>query len=319
MKSHHWNAPSRPAKRLTLEQKIRRLLRRYRERERRREQRSRATGKSCPSRRGWLSFACGLAFFSAVMLPQSSLSAALFDKANENYATGNFVEAAHGFEEVIAQHGYSVPVLLNLGNAWLKADQPGRAILSYERALTLAPRDPAIVHNLRLARERAGLAVPETSAAQKVVGVLSWNTLARIGVALLTLTCSLLFVGRWRPTFARTTLRTAIGGSAVTLAAIVAALVMRWPELNRAVVLTPDTPARIGPAEAAGISFKLPAGETVQATKSHGDFVLVQAKDGQSGWVDHTQVAKVMASDHVADSARNQPATSSEGRTARNQ
>ena len=45
---------------------------------------------------------------------------------------------------------------LNLGNAWLKAGQIGRAVRAYRQAEALAPRDPDIRANLQIARNQAG-------------------------------------------------------------------------------------------------------------------------------------------------------------------
>src|SRR4029077_19623718 len=46
----------------------------------------------------------------------------------------------------------SGPVYFNLGNAYFRAGNPGRAILNYERARRLMPRDPDLHANLGFAR-----------------------------------------------------------------------------------------------------------------------------------------------------------------------
>jgi hypothetical protein len=237
-------------------------------------------------------------------------SSATFDQANQDYAAGHYAKAARGFDEVIAREGYSVPLLLNAGNAWLKAGEPGRAILNLERAQALAPRDAAVTHNLAVAREQAGLTTAFTGGWRAVVRALSWNAMTWLAVAALGIFCGALLAGRvWRGR-SRTTLGLTLTGSLSALLVLAGAMALRWPELHRAVILTADTPARIAPAGAAGVSFTLPAGETVQAQKSHGGFVLVQTSDGRSGWVRQTQVANVMASDRVPEGVRNTSVTS---------
>lgn len=287
--------PKNPVpQRLTLEQKVRLLARRHRACERRRRRREIARGKvrsiaGCRK--------CRLLLALAILLICHSMKAAtgsLFDTANQNYAAGHYVEAAHGFEQLIAREGFSVPVLFNLGNAWLKAGQPGRAILNYERARLLAPRDPGIAANLRLAREKANLVEPEAGIIKRLADTLGWNTLAWSGVLAMVGICVLVFVGRVRPEGSRATLRGLTGAGGCVLILSVLALAVRWQELDRAVVLSADTPVRIAPAQVAGVTFKLPAGEMVQAEKSHGNFLLVRTADGHSGWVDHDQVARVI-------------------------
>ena len=376
MKPRHSGVQTPTPRRLSLEQKIRRIARLYRARERRRQRKEETLGRCCGAvdkvaqdafatgkwnevqvfkpavspisksaaregeecaaipmarrlealrysrfgnlrynfinrrgryrsfRNGWTAVGCALAFLALVALPAGATTSTTFDQANQAYAAGHFSEAAHGFEQAIAEQGYSAPLLFNLGNAWLKAGQPGRAILNYERAQVLAPRDHALATNLRLAREQAGIVVPEANVLEKAARLLSWNTLAWIGLSALVLMCGAILAGRLRPSFLRTGLRFLVAGSAVALAMVATALTIRWPELDRAVVLAPDTPAHIAPAEAAGVLFKLPAGETIHARQAHGGFLLVRTGDGHSGWVSDTQVAKVMASGHDALSAK---------------
>jgi len=250
-----------------------------------------------------------LLVIATFVLSLQTLTANPFDQANQGYAAGHYTEAAHGFEQVIAQQGYSAPVLFNLGNAWLKAGEPGRAILNYERAQVLAPQDHAIARNLQSARKQAGVVVPEPGTLEQVARTLSWNALTWIGVAALLLACVSIFITRFRPSLPRTGLRFLIASGACALIMTAAALVVRWPELDRAIVLVPDTPARIAPADAAAVSFKLPGGGMVYARQTHGGFVLVRTDDGRSGWVNKNQVAKVLTLEREAPAEMPKAAT----------
>lgn len=231
------------------------------------------------------------------MIADGSESNALsdFERANQDYAAGKYSEAAHGFEKVIAQQGFSAPVLLNLGNAWLEAGEPGRAILNYERALVLAPGDDALVKNLQIAREKANVTNPKPGILYNAVHVLSWNALSWlcalsiVGIAVLVLT------GRLKPLWAPLGRGLAVGVCAIVFCITATSLAVRWPDLNLAVILNKDTPVRIAPADSAGVSFKLPAGELVQARKNHGNFVLIRTNDGKSGWASRDEVARIMA------------------------
>lgn len=311
MNARHSRTDRPAGNRLTLEQKVRRLARRHRERMRRCQRRKQAGGRCRRSSYPWFPLISLLALFAVGSPSVSAAEATTFDDANQAYAAGHFVEAAHGFERVIAREGFSAPVLFNLGNAWLKAGEPGRAILNYERALVLEPQDAAVRANLRLAREKAGLDVPKPGTMERAVSALGWDTLAWIGVVALVAMCVLIFIGRIRPDISRGRLRLLIAGGAIVLVVVAAILAIRWPELNRAVVLEADAPARIAPAQSAGVSFKLQAGEIVQARKSHGGFVLVRTAEGQSGWVSNKLVAKIRASDHELQAAGSEPAVKS--------
>lgn len=197
MKERQLSPKSPMPKRLSLEQKIRLIARRYRARERRHGHKS--ENRNCQSRHGWLALTCALAVFAVLVLPMLSRAeetTKTFEQANQSYASGHFAEAAHGYEAVIARQGFSAPVLFNLGNAWLKAGEPGRAILSYERAQWFAPGDRAIETNLRLARQQAGLAVVEQNSLEKAARMLGFNTMAWVGSAGLVLLSAGILGGR---------------------------------------------------------------------------------------------------------------------------
>src|SRR4051794_29504249 len=68
--------------------------------------------------------------------------AAAFDQANKLYEQGKFAEAAGAYEKLAQSTPASPALYFNLGNAWFKAGQSGRAIAAYRRAEILAPRDP---------------------------------------------------------------------------------------------------------------------------------------------------------------------------------
>ena len=93
-----------------------------------------------------------LAILSGKM-PGRPDGAAAMKMANGLYERGSFVEAAQVYQQLIDEgHGNSA-LFYNLGNAHYMSGDLGRAILNYLRAGRLAPRDPDIQHNLRIARD----------------------------------------------------------------------------------------------------------------------------------------------------------------------
>src|SRR5436190_6309391 len=80
---------------------------------------------------------------------------AQFAKANQEYAAGDFKAAIEDYDE-LARFGQDTPNLFyNLGNAYFRQSNFGRAILNYERALALEPHHPEAQANLRVARDEA--------------------------------------------------------------------------------------------------------------------------------------------------------------------
>ena len=78
-----------------------------------------------------------------------------FAKANQDYAQNNFKEAISGFETVVRSGQWSANLFYNLGNAYFRAGDFGRAILNYERALALERHHPEATANLQIARDEA--------------------------------------------------------------------------------------------------------------------------------------------------------------------
>jgi len=279
--------------RLSLEQKVRLLARGFRAAERRR--RKREQKPACRSSFGCLPRAVlSVAMVAALTLPFNARAAdavSAFEQANAAFVAGNYRAAIAQYDEILARHGASAPVLFNLGNAYYRAGQFGAAILDYERAQVLAPRDHSIEVNLGLAREKAGVPAPTLNAVQQLAQVVSPNTLAWAGSFALIALCLTVGIRRFFPHFDQAKV---LGGVAVvTLLAVAATFAIRWPEFDRAIVVTANTPARIAPAGTAAELFALKAGETVSIGKNYGQFILVRTADGRSGWVSDQNVGRV--------------------------
>src|SRR5947199_4688821 len=78
-----------------------------------------------------------------------------FAKANQEYAQGHFKEAISGYETLVRAGQWSANVFYDLGNAYFRTGDFGRAILNYERALALERHHPEATANLQIARDEA--------------------------------------------------------------------------------------------------------------------------------------------------------------------
>src|SRR5438093_4187938 len=83
-----------------------------------------------------------------------SLALTDFKAANALYDAGEFTKAASAFEKIEPK---TASVYFNLGNAFFRQDKVGLALLNYERARRLAPRDPDILANLKFGEQRLGV------------------------------------------------------------------------------------------------------------------------------------------------------------------
>src|SRR5437868_11233028 len=76
-----------------------------------------------------------------------------FEKANSEYAAGNFKEAISDYNTLVQSGEWSANLFYNLGNAYYRAGDYGHAILNYERALRIDWQHPEAQANLRIARD----------------------------------------------------------------------------------------------------------------------------------------------------------------------
>jgi len=76
------------------------------------------------------------------------LSATSFEDANAAYAKKDYPTAIKNYEQILESGKYSAELYFNLGNAYLKNKELGKAILNYERAKKYDSGNADIQHNL---------------------------------------------------------------------------------------------------------------------------------------------------------------------------
>jgi tetratricopeptide (TPR) repeat protein len=234
----------------------------------------------------------------AFAAPDAS-AATRFDQANEAFAAGRAAEAVRGYRSILQTDGVSAPLLFNLANAELRAGEIGAAVLHYERALALAPRDRDVQANLRQARHSANLPLPELGPVEQAVTRLSADEWARLASAGLVLAClaaiAVALARRGRDPSpgllraARIGLALGIAGCLVGASAGYAAL----RRLERGVVLGAEPALRVAPYPAATTSGRVKSGELVAIERLHQEYALVRTEDGRSGWIAASDVGRI--------------------------
>src|SRR4051794_14159203 len=93
-----------------------------------------------------------IAIFCSAVLVASSFAQAEpdFTKANQEYAQGHFAEAISGYEALVRAGQWSANLFYDLGNAYFRVGDFGRAVLNYERALALERHHPEAMANLQI-------------------------------------------------------------------------------------------------------------------------------------------------------------------------
>ena len=90
---------------------------------------------------------------SGLVLAQSGQE--IYRKANLAYENEDYEKAVSLYKMLVKMDRVSPEVFYNLGNSYFKLKRIGKAIVNYERALRLAPRDRDILVNLKLAKGMA--------------------------------------------------------------------------------------------------------------------------------------------------------------------
>jgi tetratricopeptide (TPR) repeat protein len=229
----------------------------------------------------------------AALLPLLQMRAATLDDAHRAFAAGNFQMSTQDYEAVLAQQGYSAPVLFDLGNSYYREGNLAQAILAYKRAQWLSPNDPDIAANLGLAEKKAGVAETESGWSGKISRFLSASGWAWLACGAWTLLCASLLarlaVSGLRPLIFASSL-----ASVVVFLISIAATWISSRELREAVVVEKNASALISPFPAAQAVFSPAPGETVTVQKSYDDFLLVTDRSGRSGWIGKAQLSPII-------------------------
>jgi tetratricopeptide (TPR) repeat protein len=121
--------------------------------------------------------------------------------ANKLYESGQYDQATQIYEQIISQGVQDSAIYYNLGNVYYKQGALGRAIVNYERAALMNPRDSDIQANLTIARNQAeqseslpAIATGPLDSITRLIG--SWLSIDEIAILALGLwfAFSLLFL-----------------------------------------------------------------------------------------------------------------------------
>ena len=230
---------------------------------------------------------CGL-----MRLTQAAPVANAFDNANKLYEQGNYLEAADAYATILAAGQGSEAIFFNLGNAFFKANQLGRAIAAYRQAEQFAPRDPDLRANLQFARNQVQGPTLARPAWQRWLGKLSlneWTVLAAgaLWVWLLMLTTAQVRPA-WKPALRGSLL--ALGAAAALFCACFGMAFQQNRVAQGAIAVVRELPVRQSPLDIATTAFTAHDGAEFQVFDRKDEWLQVRADARRSGWVKREQV-----------------------------
>jgi len=229
---------------------------------------------------------------------------ALFREGNEAYAAKDFDTAVAKYSQIADSGVMSGAVEFNLGNAYFRSGDLGRAILHYERARRLLPRNRDVRQNLRIARKQTeDLAIetdenPVVRFSRGICFSLTGNEWGVL-VSLSFFTLGGLLTARTfvRGEGARLRLRHAavVVGLLFLLSAGSAAAHWYRYRQPEGVIVVPEVKlyAEPDPGPADKHLFMLHEGSTVSVLRSEGDWILVRYEPGMRGFLPADSLARI--------------------------
>jgi tetratricopeptide (TPR) repeat protein len=222
-----------------------------------------------------------------------------FVKAGYAYKQENYTEAIALYGGIIEQGLVSGPVYYNLANSYFKTDNMAKAILNYERAKRLMPRDSDLKSNLNYARsliKRPARAIKQSFIKKIIYDHFDLYSLNEITIISLTLFIIVGLIGlvslhlQWPKKRMRIVIIVLL--ASLLIFYVLGGLLIHSRQVNKAVVLS-DTDAKFEPRDNATVHFSLYEGSTVTINKKEEQWLKVIRADGLLGWVRQETVEEI--------------------------
>ncbi len=221
-----------------------------------------------------------------------------FDQANQAYQQGKFAEAIEKYEMILERGLLSSALYYNLGNAYFKAGNLGKAVLNYERALRLSPNDEDIQHNLQLVNLMLTDRIEPTPRLfiwdwwDGIKGTFSLNAITWIGYLFFLLVLGSVVTIMLAPSYALR--RAGFAAALVTSLLLAITLVIFFGKLNDvqrsdvAIVTAGITTIKNSPDPKSTDAFVLHSGVKVFITDKVNDWLKIRLADGKVGWMEQS-------------------------------
>ncbi len=236
-----------------------------------------------------------ISIFFALIFVSTTTWAQTKAQADSAYINNDYSQAIEIYESLL-QQGEAGEIYYNLGNAYFKQDEIGRAILNYERALILQPNNADVNANLDIARAKTVDKIspnPEVffvAWTRALINMLPVDTWAGWGIAfffcMLAACAVYLFTKgvRWRKI-----------GFFVAIISLILCIVTnlfafeqkgKIDHRNDAIVLSPSVTVRSTPSDEGTSLFVIHEGRKVNIKdNSMKDWKEITLEDGKVGWI----------------------------------
>ena len=240
----------------------------------------------------------------------------LLKQGNQQYLNGQYELAVETYTSIVDSGYASGELFYNLGNAYYKSHNITMALVNYERAHILKPKDKDILHNLEVAREfvvdRIDI-LPEFFLKRAWVGFVKtfdadiWAIMSLL-TFILSLALFLAYFFSKRVELRRVTFWTAILLMFLSLSALVFASQQNRfiTKHNQAIIRTPSVAIKSSPDDNSGTDlFLLHEGTKVTIADELGNWREVVLSDGNRGWLKESDLIRLYEPPEQSPMTRN--------------
>lgn len=231
--------------------------------------------------------------FFAVSQENVGYTKELGDKA---YSESRYNDAIDIYEAVIAEQGASLPLYYNLGNAYYRSNQLGKAILNYERALGIDAFDEDTWANLEFVQEKIVDNVPVDEIpfykewGNSLISLLSKDAWAIVGIVAFVVMLLTLFFYLFRNNMRKISLTFVTISLAITVISNISAynLGKSGNELPKGIILDEMVVVKSSPDSSGTELTKIHEGLKITIIDDAlSDWVKIEADNGNRvvGWV----------------------------------
>ncbi|MBV8899888.1 MAG: tetratricopeptide repeat protein [Verrucomicrobia bacterium] len=218
----------------------------------------------------------------------------LWETANKAYQAGKFEEAKSDYLQLLYARSYSPSIFYNLGNAWWKLGQRGRAVLNYRRALILDPTSADAEANLRFALQQTGQDPPSelSEALNRYADFYPWIDTVALWIAIFGIVIWWGARGRVRDFVQVVVL---LAGITFILSFGLTLWIGRGDkDPQGAIILPGSVDLKIGPARSARIAETVGEGQQVAILKERGEWIECRSQAGVVGWIQNSAAERII-------------------------
>ena len=241
-----------------------------------------------------------IALFSAILCLFVGSSAfaqpsAEFAKANQEFAQGHFKEAIAGYEALVRANQWNANLFYDLGNAYFRTRDFGRAILNYERALALDQHHPEATANLQIARDESRALELQPTRLERYFQFASINQYSIAAAVALWLgifgIVALIFARRRSAALMSLSILCLL----VSAMAVWAVHTLDYGSNGRALAIVTgnDVQARLATADTANSVLALPPGSEIKILSTRGDWMYAALPNDLRGWIQSKNAEQV--------------------------